>query len=58
MNMNGPWREWSEEQQVGAVANIDIKALADSGDARVAALVRPCVRTRKSHRRAFTRRHG
>lgn len=56
--MNGPWREWSEEQQVGAVANIDIKALADSGDARVAALVRPCVRTRKSHRRAFTRRHG
>jgi hypothetical protein len=36
--MLGPWSEWSEEQQVGAVSVISPEALAGSGDPRVATL--------------------
>jgi hypothetical protein len=30
--MHGPWREWSEAQQVGAISHVDGNALADCGD--------------------------
>jgi hypothetical protein len=36
--MRGPWRNWSEAQQMGAVANINDEALAECGDANVVAL--------------------
>jgi hypothetical protein len=36
----GPWATWSDEQKVGAVANVTADALIDSGDERVAALAR------------------
>lgn len=36
----GPWAEWSDEQKVGAVANITTQALVDCGDERIAALAR------------------
>jgi hypothetical protein len=36
--MHGPWREWSDAQQMGAVANIGDTALADCGDPAIVEL--------------------
>lgn len=36
--MRGPWRHWSEAQQMGAIANIGDRALVECGDANVVEL--------------------
>lgn len=46
--MLGPWSEWSEEQQLGAVSVISPEALAESGDPRVAQLTCALVAMRQA----------
>ena len=36
--MLGPWREWNEEQQMGAVERIGTDALGETDDPRIRAL--------------------
>ena len=36
--MVGPWCDWSEEQQVGAVSNINTQAMMESGDDKIVML--------------------
>ena len=36
--MLGPWRDWSDEQQAGAVSHIDTQALMESGDDKIVLL--------------------
>lgn len=33
--MVGPWREWDDDQAIGAIANIDLAALGDTKDLKV-----------------------
>ena len=42
LTMTGPWREWNEQQPVGSVASFGPKEIMESGDPRIAALVRLC----------------
>lgn len=46
--MLGPWSEWSEEQQVGAVSVISPEALSGSGDPRIAKLTGALVAMRQA----------
>lgn len=38
LGMHGPWKEWNEQQPVGAVLTFSYDALADCGDPRLAKL--------------------
>jgi hypothetical protein len=46
--MHGPWREWSDAQQTGAVANIGEEALADCGDPRIVELTQALRKLREA----------
>lgn len=46
--MHGPWREWSDAQQTGAIANISEEALADCGDPRIVELALTIGRMREA----------
>lgn len=38
LSMVGPWCDWSEEQQVGAISNISTQAMMESGDDKIVLL--------------------
>lgn len=46
--MLGPWRKWSDEQEVGTIVNVSGESLLESGDPRVVALVHLVCSIRKA----------
>jgi hypothetical protein len=46
--MVGPWRKWSDEQEVGTIVNVSAESLLESGDPRVVSLVHLVCAIRKA----------